>query len=67
LQTACQQSCPAQAIVFGNQADQRSKVARQASSRRVYQVLEELNVRPRVRYLGVVRNRPVNTEGQAHG
>jgi molybdopterin-containing oxidoreductase family iron-sulfur binding subunit len=67
LQTACQQSCPAQAIVFGNQANQGSKVARQASSRRVYQVLEELNVRPRVRYLSVVRNRPVNTEGQANG
>jgi molybdopterin-containing oxidoreductase family iron-sulfur binding subunit len=67
LQTACQQSCPAQAIVFGNLNDPRSRVARQACDPRSYRVLEELNVRPAVSYLTLVRNRPVTTEGGANG
>jgi molybdopterin-containing oxidoreductase family iron-sulfur binding subunit len=67
IQTACQQSCPAQAIVFGNLKDPRSRVARMASSRRGYQVLGELNVRPSVTYLTLVRNRPAAGEGEKHG
>jgi molybdopterin-containing oxidoreductase family iron-sulfur binding subunit len=67
IQTACQQSCPAQAIVFGNLNDARSRVAQQARGPRRYRVLEELNVRPAVSYLTLVRNRPVTTEGQANG
>jgi Fe-S-cluster-containing dehydrogenase component len=67
VQTACQQSCPAQAIVFGNLNDPLSRVSRQAQGPRRYRVLEELNVRPAVNYLAVVRNRPVNTEGEGHG
>jgi molybdopterin-containing oxidoreductase family iron-sulfur binding subunit len=67
IQTACQQSCPAQAIRFGNLNDPRSRVAQAAADPRGYRVLEELNVRPAVTYLTLVRNRPVNTEGQAHG
>jgi molybdopterin-containing oxidoreductase family iron-sulfur binding subunit len=67
LQTACQQSCPAHAITFGNRSDRESQVARQARSRRGFWVLEELNVRPSVSYLAVVRNRPVNTEGNVNG
>ncbi len=57
-QTACQQSCPAQAIVFGNLNDPTSRVARLAASPRSYQVLGELNIRPSVSYLALVRNRP---------
>ena len=34
---------------------------------RAYQVLEELNARPSVTYLALVRNRPVNSEGEANG
>jgi molybdopterin-containing oxidoreductase family iron-sulfur binding subunit len=63
LQTACQQSCPARAITFGNLRDPESRVARAARDRRGYFVLEELNVRPSVRYLMPVRNRPADTEG----
>lgn len=58
IQTACQQSCPTRAIVFGNLNDPRSRVAQLAKSARAYHVLEELNVQPAVNYLGLVRHRP---------
>jgi molybdopterin-containing oxidoreductase family iron-sulfur binding subunit len=67
LQTACQQSCPAQAIVFGDLNDPKSRVARLAASQRSYQVLEELNIRPAVSYLSLVRNRPEEGKGQHDG
>jgi Fe-S-cluster-containing dehydrogenase component len=65
IQTACQQSCPAKAIVFGNLNDKTSRVARLAAGSRSYQVLAELNVKPSVSYLALVRNRPVEGEGAA--
>ncbi len=61
--TACQQTCPAQAIVFGDVNDPKSKVAERMKSGRRYRVLEELNTRPSVGYLKVVRD---NT-GQRRG
>ncbi len=67
VQTACQQSCPAKAITFGNLNDPKSRVAQQARGPRAYQVLEELNVRPSVTYLTLVRNRPVTPEGKTNG
>jgi molybdopterin-containing oxidoreductase family iron-sulfur binding subunit len=67
LQTACQQSCPAQAIVFGNLNDPTSRVARLAVGPRSYQVLGELNIRPSVSYLSLVRNRPADGGGEKHG
>jgi molybdopterin-containing oxidoreductase family iron-sulfur binding subunit len=67
IQTACQQSCPAQAITFGNLNDPKSRVAQQARGPRAYQVLEDLNVRPSIHYLMLVRNRPVTPEGKANG
>jgi molybdopterin-containing oxidoreductase family iron-sulfur binding subunit len=48
---ACAQSCPTQAIVFGNLLDPESRVARAAARRHGYKVLEELNTRPAVTYL----------------
>jgi len=63
---ACQQSCPAQAIVFGNLRDPGSRVAALAATPRAYSVLEELNVRPSVRYLTHVHNGRPTAEGQ-HG
>jgi molybdopterin-containing oxidoreductase family iron-sulfur binding subunit len=66
IETACQQSCPAHAIVFGNLNDPASRVARLAADGRSYQVLGELNVRPAVSYLGIVRNRPAEGDKQ-HG
>lgn len=57
VQTACQQSCPAQAIYFGDLNDPNSAVSRLVRSGRGYQVLAELNVKPAVSYLPIVRNR----------
>lgn len=67
IQTACQQSCPAQAIVFGDLNDPTSRVARLTAEQRSYRVLEELNIRPSVSYQAIVRNRPENSEDQQHG
>jgi molybdopterin-containing oxidoreductase family iron-sulfur binding subunit len=63
LQTACQQSCPARAIAFGDLNDPQSTVAQLASSRRAYKVLSELNVQPSVTYLGPLRNHHDSREG----
>ncbi len=54
--TACQDSCPTQAITFGDLNDAASKVAQASRNPRDYSLLEELNVRPRTRYLARVRN-----------
>ena len=64
VKTACQQSCPAQAIVFGDLNDPQSEVARLTAESRSYRVLEELDIRPSVSYLAIVRARPANDEGQ---
>jgi molybdopterin-containing oxidoreductase family iron-sulfur binding subunit len=57
VRTACAQSCPTRAIVFGDLNDPESAVSKLAASRRAYGVLEELNVRPSVHYLARVVNR----------
>ena len=54
--TACQQACPANAIVFGNLNDPDSRVARLQAEVRTYSLLGELNTRPRTTYLAAVRN-----------
>ncbi len=56
VKTACQQSCPAGAILFGDLNDSKSAVAKAVAADRHFQVLSELNVRPSVSYLRVVRN-----------
>ncbi|MCC6394949.1 MAG: Fe-S-cluster-containing hydrogenase [Bryobacterales bacterium] len=55
VQTACQQTCPAKAINFGDMRDQESEVSRLMESGRRFRVLEEINVRPAVGYLKIVR------------
>ena len=56
LKTACQQSCPAGAIIFGNLNDTNSKVSKLKAQSRNYSLLGELNTRPRTTYLAEVSN-----------
>jgi molybdopterin-containing oxidoreductase family iron-sulfur binding subunit len=58
IQTACQQSCPTQAITFGDVNDPASLIAHQAEDPRHYRLFEELNIRPSLGYLRRVRHRP---------
>ncbi len=54
VQTACQQSCPTQAIVFGDLSDPGARVREGRDTKRHYGLLEELGTRPKTTYLGVV-------------
>ena len=51
MQTACQTACPTRAITFGNLADPKSAVVAARKDPRNYDLLGELNVRPRTTYL----------------
>ena len=51
VQTACQQTCPSQAIIFGSLTAPDSEVARSSNDPRAFSALEELGTQPRVRYL----------------
>jgi MoCo/4Fe-4S cofactor protein with predicted Tat translocation signal len=57
IKVACQQTCPANAIIFGNANDPNSELSKQLKSERTYYVLEELNVQPGIGYQVKVRNR----------
>jgi molybdopterin-containing oxidoreductase family iron-sulfur binding subunit len=56
LQTACQQACPTQAIVFGSISDPQAAVTADAAAAQRYNVLDELGTRPRISYLARLRN-----------
>jgi molybdopterin-containing oxidoreductase family iron-sulfur binding subunit len=56
IQTACQQACPAQVITFGNINDKGSRVAKLRADERTYQVLADINTRPRTTYVAAVHN-----------
>ena len=58
IKTSCQQSCPTEAIVFGNINNSKSAISksRMGNEHRLYHVLEELHVLPNITYLAKVRN-----------
>ncbi len=56
--TACQQACPTDAIIFGNINDKNSQVSKIKANERDYQVLADLNLRPRTTYTAGVNINP---------
>ena len=56
VKVACQQTCPTNAIIFGDGNDPESEVSKALTSERTYYVLEEINTKPGVGYQTKVRN-----------
>jgi len=66
VMTACQTACPTEAIVFGDINDPKSRVAELKKEPRNYEVLADLNTRPRASYLAAIRNSNPDL-GKGHG
>lgn len=66
VKTACQQSCPTDAIVFGNANNMESGIAkeRKANTQRTFYSIEQVHTLPNVNYLAKVRNK--KAEEAAH-
>jgi molybdopterin-containing oxidoreductase family iron-sulfur binding subunit len=56
VQTACQQACPTEAIVFGDLKDPKSRVVQLRELPQNYHLLEYLNIQTRTAYLARIRN-----------
>jgi molybdopterin-containing oxidoreductase family iron-sulfur binding subunit len=67
ITTACMAGCPADAIVFGDLKDPKSKVAQLVTASRAYKVLEELGVKPAITYLADLKNPPVSAAANEGG
>lgn len=69
---ACAQSCPTEAIVFGDMNDPESRLSKllaEEKEGRAFQMLEEINVKPQITYLTKIRNKDVDaktTTTEAH-
>jgi Fe-S-cluster-containing dehydrogenase component len=66
---ACQQTCPADAIVFGNIRDTSSRISQVAHGNRTYRIFDDIiNTQPGVMYLKKVTfHEPTAGEGAAEG
>jgi len=70
--TACQQACPPQAIIFGDKNDPESRVSKLHHDARAYEMLSELQLKPRNNFLAKIRNPhpdlvPADQAADAHG
>lgn len=61
IQTACQQACPTEAIVFGNANDKDSRISttRHEQAVRLYRVIEDVHTLPNITYFAKIRNADV--------
>jgi molybdopterin-containing oxidoreductase family iron-sulfur binding subunit len=69
IQPACVQSCPTQALVFGDMNDKNSKVSKVKADPRTYNLLEEIHTLSSVGYMTKVRNKPAehsHDDGHTH-
>jgi molybdopterin-containing oxidoreductase family iron-sulfur binding subunit len=73
VETACQQACPTDAIVFGNANDANTRITqiRKKNPQRSFYVLEQIHTLPNVTYLAKVRNteeiiQKEHSDGSAH-
>ncbi len=57
VKTACQEACPAEAIIFGDMHDPNSEVSFWRNHKLGYYVFEELNIKPNVTYIAKLRNK----------
>ena len=65
IQVACAQSCPTNAITFGDMNDPASAISKLLEVEkegRAYHVIEEINVKPNISYLMKVRNKDTKKE-----
>ncbi len=68
VMTACQTACPTDAIIFGDINDPKSRVVELKKEPRNYEVLADLNTRPRSSYLASIRNTNAELAGKnGHG
>ena len=56
VKTACQESCPADAIIFGDINDPNSRVSKAKENNRDYALLGQLGTKPRTTYLAKIKN-----------
>lgn len=61
IKTACEQSCPSKAIVFGDLNDSQSRISQCVNSGRSYHLLEDIHTLPSVSYMTRIRNRSVKS------
>jgi molybdopterin-containing oxidoreductase family iron-sulfur binding subunit len=64
--TACAQSCPTGAIVFGDMNDKDSELSKLYTDDRSYHVLEEIDTKPSVVYMTKIRNAKTPVKSTDH-